>query len=157
MTNPLRPILAPLLLSLLALPGCDEADPLDLDDTELRAVTTKVVYQTPSSQSFKIDILPPDGCAGGNDWPGGGGPPDFKSILRNAPSIFAAAYQGSYEAEVFCPAACDEAGMNWNGEVTAQAELNAAEAEWTKNDEGGFFAETLASGEVAMGCACEVS
>lgn len=152
MTTPLRPILASVLFSLLALPGCDEASTSDLEDAELRSYT-KVVYQTPSSKSFKVDILPPDGDPG-NDGPGGGGPV-FDDIVRNAPAIFAAAYQDSVGAEEFCPAACKEADLEWGGEVTAQAELKAAKAEWMEGEKGELFAETIIAGEVAMGCACQ--
>ena len=152
MTNSLRPALAPILLSLLALPGCDEGAPSDLDDAELRAYL-KVVYQTPSSKSFKVDILPPDGDPG-NDGPSGGGPV-FDDIVRNAPAIFAAAYEDSMAAREFCPTACKGIELEWQGEVTAQAELRAADAEWVEGERGDIFAETVISGEVAMGCACE--
>lgn len=152
MTTSLRPILASVLLSLLAFPGCDDGVTSEFDDAELRSYI-KVVYQTPSSKSFKVDILPPDSDPG-NDGPGGGGPV-FDDIVRNAPAIFAAAYQDSVGAEDFCPAACKEAGLEWGGEVTALAELKAAEAEWMESEKGELFAETIIAGEVAMGCACE--
>ncbi|MBV1856966.1 MAG: hypothetical protein KUG77_01050 [Nannocystaceae bacterium] len=151
MTNSSRPVLVSFLFTLLTLSGCDEGAPSDLDDAELRAYV-KVVYQTASPKSFKADILPPDGVPG-NDGPAGGGPV-FDDVVRNAPSIFAAAYEDSTEAEEFCPAACKETGLKWEGEVTAQAELKAAESEWMEDEAGNVYAETVIAGEVAMGCVC---
>ncbi|MGH1348383.1 MAG: hypothetical protein ACRBN8_42920 [Nannocystales bacterium] len=152
MFKSLRPVLAPIALSLLALPGCDEASPSDL---ELRSVHVKTVYQTATPTVFKLDILPPDD-APGNDGPDGGGGPDFENVLRNAPAILAAAYQGSIESESFCPDACAEEDLEWSGEVTASAELGVESSEWVEGRGGEvLFGEAIVAGEVAMGCACE--
>jgi len=154
MKKTLRFAFAPVLLSLLALPGCDESSPSDLDLDELRGVYVKTVYQTASSKSFKLDILPRDGGPG-NDGPDGGGRPDFENVLRNAPAMFAAAYQDSAESEDFCPDACAEEDLEWSGEVTASTELRAGDSQWVRGRDGGVSAETLVTGEVAMGCGCE--
>lgn len=155
MTNSLRPVLVPILFSLLTLPGCDESAPVDLDDAQLRSII-KVQYQTPAPLVFKGKILPPcDGPEDDGPWGGGYGVPDFGDVLRNAPAIFAAAQQDLSAAEEFCPTACRGVDLRWLGQVTAEGELRAADSEWMEGEKGDIYAEALITGELAMACLCE--
>jgi hypothetical protein len=141
--------LALLPASVLLLTACDDAGaPLEPGST-LRKAGEIIKQQTPTSKSFAVRITPDP------TQPGGGTGPLFESVIRNADSVFGAAFQGSIEAQEFCPEACAEGDAEWNERVSANGEYDIVDMYEFELEDGTIAIEAQVVGEVAMACHCE--
>ncbi|MCR9166224.1 MAG: hypothetical protein ACE37F_31945 [Nannocystaceae bacterium] len=141
------PILALIPASTLLFAACDDGAVSEPGDSLRQGEILK--RKTPTSKSFTLHITP------NPDEDGGGGVgPLFEQIIQNADAMFGAAYQGSIEAEEFCPEACAGADAAWTERVSAEGDYAIVEMNEYEYDDGTLAVEALVEGEVAMACHC---